>query len=71
MSLRWGSYGRCRQKANIDATFKGGTAAITFVIRNERGRIIWLASKLITCDSAFIAEIIALDWAIEEIEMQG
>lgn len=51
-------------KANTNAAFNGERAAIGVVVQDHRGCVNLLSSKLIVCDSALEAELMALDWAI-------
>lgn len=58
-------------KLNTDATLCDGKVALAFVIRNENGVIIHLASKLVDCETALEAEILAILLATEEAEALG
>ncbi|KAF3449307.1 hypothetical protein FNV43_RR10035 [Rhamnella rubrinervis] len=49
----------------LDAAFVDGQAAAAMVVRDDRGHLLYLASKLFTCVSAFVAEAEALLWASE------
>lgn len=57
-------------KVNTDAAFNGRKAAIAFTVRDELGKILKVASKLVTSESAFTAEVMAMEWATKEIEIQ-
>lgn len=50
-------------KANIDAVFSGGKAALAFAVRDERGGIIKVVSSLTSATSSREAESKALEWA--------
>ncbi|KAF3438471.1 hypothetical protein FNV43_RR21233 [Rhamnella rubrinervis] len=52
-------------KANIDAAFKEGAAALALVVRDEQGQVVFLASKLDRATSAMEAELKALVWALQ------
>lgn len=47
-------------KANINAAYKGGDAALGLVIRNDRGDAVLISSKLCKCMSVLEAELQAL-----------
>ncbi|KAF3437581.1 hypothetical protein FNV43_RR20337 [Rhamnella rubrinervis] len=55
-------------KANIDAAFKDGIAALAFVLRDENGRVVFLASKLDCAPDAMEAELKALVWPLRQQE---
>lgn len=48
-------------KANNDAAFKGGRAALGVMVRDHRGCVNLIFAKLFPCNSALEAEILALD----------
>ncbi|KAF3446981.1 hypothetical protein FNV43_RR12161 [Rhamnella rubrinervis] len=52
-------------KANVDASFKDGSSAFAIVVRDEYGRVRFLASKLERVASASEAELKALVWALD------
>ncbi|KAF3449091.1 hypothetical protein FNV43_RR09815 [Rhamnella rubrinervis] len=54
-------------KANTDTAFKDGQVALAFVIRNNMGRLLFPATKLITCTHHHMEELLAVDWAIEHV----
>lgn len=58
-------------KANTDAAFKGGRAAIGVVIRDHKGCISLLSSKIIDYESALVSELLAIDWATDLAMEQG
>lgn len=58
-------------KVNTDTAFKEGKAAGAFIVRDEKGTIVRMASRLMTSESAFVAEVRTLEWASELIEKQG
>ncbi|KAF3444745.1 hypothetical protein FNV43_RR14438 [Rhamnella rubrinervis] len=49
-------------KINVDAAFCEGNAALALIMRNEQGRVLYLASKLVTAASSYEAELKALEW---------
>ncbi|KAF3434351.1 hypothetical protein FNV43_RR25454 [Rhamnella rubrinervis] len=55
-------------KANVDAAFDVGQAAVAMVVRNDQGYLLYLASKLLKCVSSFVAEVEVLRWAVEYAE---
>ncbi|KAF3451878.1 hypothetical protein FNV43_RR07974 [Rhamnella rubrinervis] len=52
-------------KANTDAAYREGRTALAFVLRDEGGNIIYLASKLERAASPLEAEFMALEWALK------
>ncbi|KAF3448840.1 hypothetical protein FNV43_RR09554 [Rhamnella rubrinervis] len=52
-------------KANTDAAFKNGTAALAMVIRDEKGRVLQMFSLLTNANSPLEAEFKALEWAMK------
>ena len=52
-------------KANTDAAFKEGIAALAFVLRDSSGNVIYFETKLDTASSPFEAELRALAWALD------
>ncbi|KAF3457743.1 hypothetical protein FNV43_RR02402 [Rhamnella rubrinervis] len=70
----WGGWSPPQQgyiKINVDAKFVDGRAASAMVVRNDHGHPLYLASKLLKCESSFVAEAEALYWAAEYAETQG
>lgn len=57
-------------KINTDASFKHGKAALGAIARDERGKLIFMAAKVVECDSARLAELFAINWASELAEEQ-
>ncbi|KAF3449317.1 hypothetical protein FNV43_RR10045 [Rhamnella rubrinervis] len=55
-------------KVNIDAAFVAGQAAAAMVIRDDQCHLLYLASKLFSCVSPFVAEAEALCWVAEYAE---
>lgn len=58
-------------KLNTYAAFCDGKVALAFVLRNDKGVIIHLASKLDDCETAIEVELLAILLAIEEAEAMG
>ena len=52
-------------KANVDASYKEGTSALALVVRDEQGRVVFLASQLESAENAMVAELKALVWALQ------
>lgn len=55
-------------KSNTDATFKNGEATSALVIRDERGKLLFLKSKPFCCSSALQAELQTLHWALNLVK---
>ncbi|KAF3432245.1 hypothetical protein FNV43_RR26984 [Rhamnella rubrinervis] len=58
-------------KVNVDAAFVGGQATTSLVVRDDQGHLLFLASKLISCVSPFMAEVEALWWAVGYVTQCG
>lgn len=50
-------------KVNWDASYKDGVAALGMVIRDDCGTLIEATTKLISCYSAYEAEVKVVEWA--------
>lgn len=50
-------------KINIDAMIRNEKACLAFVVRNDSGKLVLIASKLTSAGSAFDAEVVAILWA--------
>lgn len=50
-------------KVNCDASYKDGVAALGMVIRDDCGTLIEATTKLISCYSAYEAEVKVVEWA--------
>ena len=58
-------------KINVDAAFKKEDAAAAMVVRDNRGKLLFLDTKLFKCYSAMDAEIQAIEWASSKAEHSG
>lgn len=60
-----------RWTVKVGASFVRRKAAFAFIVRNEKGRLVFLASKLGISGSVIAAELQALAWAMEVAEARG
>ncbi|KAF3446701.1 hypothetical protein FNV43_RR11881 [Rhamnella rubrinervis] len=68
---RWRAPPKNWYRANTDAAFKDGRAALVLVLRDEKGKVLYLASKLDSANSAKEAELKALVWGFEKAKMES
>ncbi|KAF3445337.1 hypothetical protein FNV43_RR10513 [Rhamnella rubrinervis] len=61
----------CFSRKKQDAAFVNTTAAAAMIVRDDKGRVLYLASKLFSCNSPFDAEMEALSWAVAHADNCG